>query len=340
MVLISLKNKLKSVALVRYCIRRRESLKLFFKNPKLSLIKLKFRYKVREQFSDIKDNTFFIIAIPGCLHILEICLKNIPNYINIIIVSNGLTGWEQTWLSKNLKFRKIIKIPFLYPHGEVIDILIKNIDKPFGIMDYDCFVFDHNLFKEAIVISQNHQLNAFFCYKNKKIDLELPETFFLYINPYVYNQLMKKYRINCNITTYFDLPISVRKKIQKIGILKNQMPEDHKNYFDTLKVLIVLGIADGKKINFIRKFPTGFEPSNEIFHVGGSSDPNNYKNLWSLRGSYLWRFVLENHWDKELRKNYELKFGEKTTDKILDSYPESRKLIGNDFFIFVDNLIP
>jgi len=335
----SIKKRLKRNALAGYFIKKRASLKFYTQHPKSFLFKQKYTNQLKNQLNDINENTFFIVAVPGCLHILEICLRYIPAFINIIIISNGLSEWEQSWLSKNLKFSKTIILPSLFPHGDVINILVQNLEKPFGIMDYDCFVFNQDLFNEAVIINENHQLNAFFSNINKKINLELPETFFLYMNTPVYKKLKKNFNINCGHTTYFELPIKVRKKIKEIGITKTQMPEDFKNYFDTLRALMVVGIVEGYKINYTRKFPTVFKPSNEIFHVGGSSVPNIYKHLWGVRGSYLWRYVLQNHWDKELKDNYELMFGKKTPEEILDSFPDSRIKIGNEFFLFVQNLL-
>jgi len=294
---------------------------------------------VREQLKVIGRDTFFITAIPGSIHILELCLKFIPGDINIAIVANGLTTWEVNWLEQNLKFDHLIKINGMYSHGDVINMLVKWVESPFGILDYDCFVFNSNLLYEALKIEKHQQLNAFFSHIDKVNKIEVPSTFFMFINSPLYRKLMQEYHVDCKHKTYLELSKNVRDKIKPIGINRRQLLELYKNYFDTLQLLIVLGIADGYEVNFIERFPAVFNPSKEIFHVGGISDPNSYKHLWGVRGSYLWRLALNNHIDKELISYYESQYGRVTPDDILDSFPNSRIKIGKDFFEFAHKLV-
>ena len=309
------------------------------KNPKSIIFKRKYLEQIKNQAKDTGKNTFFVIAIPGSVHIVELCLRFVPKNVPVTIIANGLTTWERQWINDHLTYSQIIHIPSILSHGDVINALVKSVHFPFGILDYDCFVFNPGLFDEAAKINDNYQLNAFFSSTNPITHLELPATFFLMINAPLYRELIQKYRIDCRHVSYFQLSRTVRQRLKSIGIDSNHLPEDFKNYFDTLRLLMVLGLADGYPINYVERFPAKFKPSNQIFHVGGISDPNQYKHLWGVRGSYLWRLALINHPDEDLRNYYQQMFGKTSPDEVLDSFPGARERIGEDFFAFARGLI-
>lgn len=262
-----------------------------------------------------------------------------PPQVKIAIISNGLSSYENEWLKENIRCDQIIALSSVFLHGDVIDLLVKNVEYPFGILDYDCFVFRPELFIEAANIEKNDQLNAFFYTANQSLNLEIPSTFFLFINAPVYRELMSKYRINCTHYAYYQLPLRVREKLRIIGIDGKHRPDSFKNYFDTLQALMMIGLVEGNSIKFKRKLPSRFTPSDEVFHVGGVSDPNSYKHLWGVRGSYLWRLVLDHHPDDSLRRYYEGIYGVKSPSEVLDSFPNSRRKIGDDFFKFAKALL-
>jgi len=309
------------------------------KNPKSIIFKRKFLEHIKNQAKDTGKNTFFVIAIPGSIHIVELCLSFVPENVPVTIIANGLTTWESQWINDHLRFSQIIHIPSILSHGDVINALVKSVQYPFGILDYDCFVFNPGLFDKAVKIKDNHQLNAFFSSTNPITYLELPATFFLMINAPLYRELIQKYKIDCRHISFFQLSRTVRQRLKSIGIDSNHLPEDFKNYFDTLRLLMVLGLADGYPINYVERFPAKFKASSEIFHVGGISDPNKHKHLWGVRGSYFWRLALINHPDEDLRNNYEQLFGKISPDEVLDSFPGARERIGEDFFAFARGLI-
>ncbi len=309
------------------------------KNPKSIIFKRKFLEHIKNQAKDTGENTFFVIAIPGSVHIVELCLRFVPAGVPVVIIANGLTAWETQWVTDHLRFKHMINIPSMLSHGDVINALVNSVEYHFGILDYDCFVFNPDLFNQATILEENHQLNAFFSTTNPKLKLDLPETFFLMINTPLYRQLIREYRVDCRHISYFQLSRTVRQKLKSIGIDSNHLPEDFKNYFDTLRLLMVLGLADGYPINYVERFPAKFKPSNQIFHVGGISDPNQYKHLWGVRGSYLWRLALINHPDEELRNYYQQIFGKTSPDEVLDSFPGARERIGEEFFAFARGLL-
>ena len=109
------------------------------KNPKSVVFKRKFLQHIKNQVQDTPRDTFFIIAIPGSLHIVELCLRFVPENVPVIIIANGLTAWEYNWAKEHLGTKQIIQIPSMLSHGDVINALVKSVEFPFGILDYDCF---------------------------------------------------------------------------------------------------------------------------------------------------------------------------------------------------------
>lgn len=334
----TIKN-IRNTSLFGFAQTTRANLNFYITHPMSIIARKRYFDAARLELKNIARDTFFIIAIPGSLHLVELCLKFVPPHVKIAIISNGLSDFENEWMKKNLRFEQLITLPSVFLHGDVIDLLVKNVKYPFGILDYDCFVFRPELFNEALNIDKKDQLNAFFYTANQSLNLEIPSTFFLYINAPVYRELISKYGINCTHYAYFQLPQKAREKLRTMGIDGKHRPESFKNYFDTLQALMMIGVAEGYSINFKRKFPSRFTPSDEIFHVGGVSDPNSHKHLWGVRGSYLWRFALEHHRDDQLRNYYEKTYGVKSPDDVLNTFPNSRRKIGDDFFKFVEDLI-
>jgi len=49
----------------------------------------------------------------------------------------------------------------------VIDLLLDNINRPFGIMDYDCFIFDPLIFTRLHDVSEKTLVNAVFATKTE-----------------------------------------------------------------------------------------------------------------------------------------------------------------------------
>ena len=162
------------------------------KNHKSIIFKRKFLEHIKNQAKNTGKNNFFVIAIPGSVHIVELCLRFVPENVPVTIIANVLTAWESQWIKDHLRFTQIIHIPSILSHGDVINALVNSVQFPFGILDYDCFVFNPGLFDEAAKIKDNHQLNAFFSSTNPVTHLELPETFFLMINAPLYREIIQK----------------------------------------------------------------------------------------------------------------------------------------------------
>jgi hypothetical protein len=294
-----------------------------------------------KQFLALKDlrQTFFVVGVPGSLHLVELSLRYIPSGFNVVFISNGMDKWEQAWAMKHLGVHSIITIDKLLIHAKVMDLIFDNFSEAFGILDYDCFIFNPSYFSRITSLESNSMLNALFVYKNLILNIEIPETFFLYFNTPIIKSLKQKYHVNCNLYKYPVLSRKVKQQLATIGIDENHYPEHFKNYFDTFRLLLCLGIADGYQVNFIDKFPTVSVPSNEVFHVGGVARPNNINSNWQMRGSYLWRRALEVNKDCKLRQRYWEKFGDISAKELLVKYPGYKEKIGLDFIDFVEKIV-
>ena len=287
---------------------------------------------------NIKD-PFIIIGVPGSLCLVHFCLKFLPQSEKIIFVSNGLDEFERKWVSENLNVDKIIYINKLIPHGVVIDIFLEKFRKPFGILDFDCFVFSPSILSELKILDKNSMMNSIFSFENKKLSLEIPETYLLFFNTPLINEIKKRYRVNSEVTTIEKLNNKLKMKLKTIGIDKNNYPDTHRgNFLDTLRLWYLLGLTDGYRCNFVRKYP--FYPliNKEIFHVGGGHKTGKLNTVWNTRGTYLWRRALETCCHQELQKYYRLRYGSMTSHQIFDLAPELCDQAGQEFFTFINDL--
>ena len=179
------------------------------------------------QISIISD-PFFIVSIPGSLHIVELCLRFVPASINVVLVANSLDPWEQRWAEENLKVNGILKIKSCVRHGTVLNILFNMINKPFGILDYDCFIFNQTLFSRLITLDRESAGNGLFKYTNPELNLDYPETFALFFNTEIIRKIIKDYQISCNQYHFFQLSNRIRQRLSGIGIDETHYPETFK----------------------------------------------------------------------------------------------------------------
>ncbi len=282
---------------------------------------------------------FFVIGVPGSLHIVELCLKYIPTNQKIVFIANGLSEWEIQWASKNLHTAEMLLVPMLLEHGQVLDFLLDEMPNPFGILDYDCFVFNQEIFKDISILEPEVMLNAVFVHSNPKLNIDIPETFMMYFNPSIIRAVQSKYHARSNIIDYDLVSKKAKKKLWAIGIDGQQYPEEYKNYFDSTRLWYALGIAEGYKCQFVRRMPTVSEPNDQIFHVGASSQNQNTKTKWALRGSYFWRRCLETCSHEDLKTYYFQRYGKMSSTDLLALNPELSSKINPAFFPFAEKLI-
>lgn len=287
----------------------------------LKFIKQSFAsYFAASQFQALArstENPFFVIVMPGGLHILKHFFRYVPANIQCVLILNGLTKWEKKWLQSRYSNQYIVNLDATLPHGQVIDLVIDNYKKPFGMIDSDCFVFNPSLFEEIQFIPNGMMLNAVFCDINEQLYLEIPQTYFLFFNPTIISFVKRKYKVNSNQIYYKKIRKMVRNQLLTIGIDANHPPESYKRVFDTFRLIVLLGLIEGHEVNFIRKYPAVSKPNNEIFHVGAVYFNNNTTLLNGFKGSYFWRLCLELSGDKTLIEHYKAIFGHLSSQELL-----------------------
>lgn len=303
-----------------------------------------FLIKPKREIANLQGthSLFFMVGISGAIHLMELSLRFVPSNVNLIIILNGMDRWEQEWVRKNFQSRPIINIDSKYhiAHGKIIDMLFDNLDKSFGIIDYDCFIFDQSCFWEIQKLEPNILINSLFESSSTIEKLILPHTFFLFFNTQLINFIRNKYKITSDYQRDFGSKLStkVKNKLAEVGIDKDHFPETGKNYFSTLRLLISLGFSEGYNCKILEGYQIGPQMGTAAYHIGGVSYPNWIKGWTNSRGSYFWRRVLRANKDVELIHYYEKKFGVLEPDDIFIEHPEYKSQIGQGFFDFVDRI--
>lgn len=287
--------------------------------------KLSFFLVKNRIIADELNSPFFIVATKGNLHIVDLCLKFIPADQDYVVILNGLEAWEKDWAIQNLRPKGFIIFPYLIDHSMVIDYLLSWMKKPFGILDEDCYVLDQRCFKEIAEISEKTIVSSFYSYSNSALGLTFPETMFLYLNTPAINEIKHSYGINSSALTWSNLSSKAKQKMNSLGINENTLPEDYKPYFDTLRAIMALGLAE----NYSFHFPDGDHSlkSDRMVHIGAvASFPLRGLRLhkWdAARAAYFWYKVLESFWDGKLKSTYYAKYGQRNSAEILKQIPDN-----------------
>jgi hypothetical protein len=287
------------------------------------------------------DSPFFIVATPGNLHIIKLCLKFVPANQDCVVVLNGLERWERAWAQNHFKAKGFITFPFLMAHEQVIDYLLDWMKKPFGLIDYDCFVFTRDYFEKIKQFPKKAVISSYYGFKSSTPGTVFPETFFLFINTPVIQRIKKKFGINSSIIPWERLPLAAQIKLKEIGITRENLPESHKTYFDTLRVIMALCVAEDYEFHF--PGDTSTNQTEAIFHVGSVATVPfrgaSMKSRHEARGSYFWYKALETTADREIQERYYAKYGYLRALDVLEKLPNAREIIGENFFSTVERVI-
>lgn len=297
----------------------------------------------KKQIIDLQNLNapYFMVGIPGSVHILKLSAKYLPDSENLILIANGMDEWEIGKAKRLVKPRHVISLDEkqVVPHGKVLDMLFDNFPRPFGILDYDCFVFNPACFKQMNSLEDGQMMSTIF-YQGSPMLGRTPQTFFLFFNATIIQSLRKKYKVNCGITDFSKrLPGGAVRKLKEIGIDEHHYPEYNKPYFDTLRLIYSLGVAEGYKVNFLDHYHADSMNNADVFHVGGVADPNTTYGWWGVRGSYFWWRALETCEDKELKSRYNERFGNRTSQDVFRNFPEYRERTGQALLDFYETLL-
>jgi len=311
-------------------------------NSFIRIAKAKFsRYPTQKRLLKLPllKDPFFIIVMPGGMHLAYLAMRFIPSYVDKVVILNGTAPWESSWARRMMGADHYVDIHFSLQHSEVLDLLFDTISYNFGIIDYDCYVFREQLFSELVNISDDCAINAVFFRNNSVLKWDVPETFLLFFNTELINQIRSVYGIGAAASKWDDLSDKIRCALESIGLNSECLPEVHKPYFDTLRLLMMLSKVERKSYHFVDHLPASPTPSETAYHVGGVSDPTNVKGIWNYRGSYFWYRVLEQIDDEELNRAYSRKFPRTTATKFLNGQTKERFEMPKTFIDFCEHLI-
>jgi hypothetical protein len=253
------------------------------------------------------DALAVVIVMPGSVHVGALALNYLREYENVLCISNGLADWEYEILQR-CHFTAVVKTRCILVHAEVIDGLIEVLDKPFWLIDHDCYVLDiQALHQQRQKLGERAGL-AFYNTKNLVNGIVAPETFLILLNPKIIRGLQNKYRVKSSVYLWAALPDKVKAKLELVGAGDDRRPEDHKPCFDTLRVIALLAQAEGCGFIMEHGYSAVCQPYPEVIHIGGIGwrsgplwpPPNGYSAL----GTYFWRRCLENSRFDKMQNEY------------------------------------
>jgi len=208
------------------------------------------------------------------------------------------------------------------------------------MIDSDCFVTNPINFEEIQVLPNDVMLNAFFVLRNEKLSLDIPQTHFLFFNPTLISEIKSKYKVTSDLYKYKQLPRKVKLKLFTLGIDSDNLPESATKLFDTMRVIMLLGILEGYRFNFLKRLPPGFVTDQQIHHIGASNYTDNTRRLSFFKGSYFWRRSLEKSGDKRLIDYYYQLRGPLTSQELLAMKPEFAEYASTKKFVeFVEKIV-
>ena len=239
---------------------------------------------------------FFMVVMPGCLHIAQLAYQFVPADVRLIVVLNGTDQWEEDWAHANLSRAIIIRIKSKYFHHTLLNLFLRDVHQPFGIVDFDCFVFCPDYFRVVEAIGPSTTCQAFYASHNPVLDLWIPETFLMVLNQPVLADLMARYHVSTDQISWSDLPTPIQQRLATLGIGVDQLPENYKPTFDTLRVLLMLGVTEGCQIEFITKRGAALHIADDLFHVGQAPTlaENSMQHFRMTFGGAISGFVVSN----------------------------------------------
>ncbi len=296
--------------------------------------------RVNEETRKVRHikNPLFIVAMPGCLCELSLCISFLTNDQAIVIINNGLSNWELSWLKERLPNLQVIQFsPYILDHAIILDFLLHSLENPFGILDYDCFVYEPELIPQLQNLQKDELLSALFCQTDNDLGLQSPETFVAWLNPRPIREIQKKYSVTSAGTYYLPLSEKVKNALQKIGIDEENPIEKYKGYLDTTRLWVCLGYSEGYKVRFVKSLNT--READGVFHVGAGTSNSILKRYWSRHGTYFWRRTLETCPDEALKAHYYSQYGKMTTTDIINKVPEIKNQLGDVYFENVEKIV-
>lgn len=260
------------------------------------LLRRAFRHQLGQKFGNKPklDGAAVVVLMPGSLHIGLLALQYLGQYQTIIAVANGMTSQEVEFVEKNANVG-VIRLATTLRHSTVIDILVAELEHPFWIVDHDCYVLDTNiLYSERKKMDPSAAGVAIYSLQQREGGAVVPETFLMLLNPEVIRRIYREYNVRSARIKWSELSGRARRALKKLGIDDKHLPEEHKDYFDTLRAVAFLAQADGHGFQMSHGYSPTCQFYPEAIHIGNTSFPGwPPASRYNALGAYFWRRCLE-----------------------------------------------
>lgn len=279
-----------------------------------------------------------MILTPGSLHLARLAWGFVPADVPLVLILNGLDAWETAWVRANLPSEMFIASKSLLGHAEIIDASIDRLKTGFGLLDHDCLVLNPQWF--SLLASGVRQNSMSGCFPFVATgEMNLLHTFFLWINPQVCRSLKHRFGVSAAEVRWEQVSPSARDKLAQLGYLPGHYPEPDKAYFDTLRLLQLLSIAEDVPPLTMGRLDGSPVPNTEALHIGGVSYRDVILNFWVYRGCFFWRSVLQITENRELADYYGARFGDIRPERLASDYPEFARQLDPKLVDFVMRLV-
>lgn len=225
------------------------------------------------------DGCFYVIVMPDTLHFLLPCLRLAAPHARIVLLLNGARQWEADLLRERFpnmpQFRVTAMPNSSVGHGAMINLLLRNCEHDFGLLDHDLYLFDPSVFGQ-LRFDEDEFLLCLFNAVSDDGRWTYPLTHFLYFRIEVFKRLMTQYGVGAQ--AYRRPPASARDRLASLGLGDGETMKSYHEFYDTLHVLLGLAYADGLTFATI-------EPgvAHSVYHIGGTSIGTHYtKDLIQL----------------------------------------------------------
>ena len=237
--------------------------------------------RFQDQQRHLLGNHFYVIVVPNTLHLLNPCLRLIPNKIQVVLILNGIQRWEEEYILKNYPTYPAFKLTTfrgsLLSHGTVLTLLLEKNEKNFGIFDHDLYVFDNKVFEQLDFEPDECVIGAFQI-KNVEADLIFPTTHFMFFNAPLIRDVMDKYRINA--TVYRWIPSRIKPLLAEMNLGYHNYLKSYATVFDTFNMIQALAFYEGLSVKFVQH-EVG------MWHIGGASYIENNAYLKYIQLKFL-----------------------------------------------------
>jgi hypothetical protein len=196
------------------------------------------------------------------------CLHLATRHVPIVLLFNGTRTWERRLLRErfpsipSLDLRALPKS--IMSHGLVLEILLRVVDRDFGIHDPDLYVFDPDLYRALEPRTGELAVGAFGV-TNPRTARVFPTTHLLALCVDATRRIMERHRIGPN--TYRRTPHRLSVALQSVGLGDHNFPKPYLKRYDVLHLLFAMAIHEGYALRALG----GIDDVDGVLHIGGVS---------------------------------------------------------------------